>query len=137
MARRSAGVLGNWYGELVHNPSRGLINVSFKRDDEVLEGEWNLPRITRGPGRTGAFKGVRFAHWLDLQITTKPLRNVRFQVTLLQHKSGESMITGVIPLEGEAIPFMTVTLFRHKPAEEEFQGICPILDFRRGRENAS
>jgi hypothetical protein len=128
MAARPRDVEGNWYGVMVHSPSRGVVHVSFVRRNGSFIGEWDFPGLSGGAGRRGAFTATRFANFLNIRIRTKPLANVQCQLTIIKDK-GKSMITGVIPLEGEAIPFLTITLFRGKPAETDMDGICPILQY--------
>ena len=120
---------GDWFGVMVHSPSRGLIHVSIEIENGSFKGEWDFPKLMRGVAKKGTFTGTRFANWLNLRITSKPLRNVHLQLTLVK-ANGESMITGVIPLEGSAIPFATVTLFCRPQGESDMDGLCPDREFR-------
>jgi hypothetical protein len=128
MAFAGVDIGGNWYGMMVHRPSRGLVHVSFVEEHGSLTGKWDFTTATGGPAKTGAFEATRFLNWLHIRITTSPLANVQFHLTILEHK-GESMIFGVIPLEQDALPFATVTLFRRKLPMNEIKGICPAVEF--------
>jgi hypothetical protein len=105
------------------------MEVSFTGKDGVFQGNWDLTGVSRGLGKQGTFTTTRFANWLNVRITTKPLRNVEFQLTILKDKRG-SMITGVIPLTGASFPFATITLFRKPISKLEMDGICPVDGFR-------
>ena len=128
MASDDEDVRGNWYGMMVHHPSRGVIQVSFVGKKGSFRGKWDLVGLSPGHAKKGEFRAIRFANWLNVRITTRPLLNVQCQLTILKDR-GESMITGVIPLEMAAIPFAAITLFRHKPPEDEMDGICPVFEF--------
>jgi len=121
---------GDWYGVMVHSPSRGVMHVSFVAENGHFRGEWDFPSITHGTARRGTFRATRFVNWLFVRITSKPLANVQFQLTLLKHKK-KSMLFGVIPLEPEGVPFASVTLFRERPGAVEMQGVCPLLELGR------
>lgn len=122
-------IAGNWYGLMVSTPHWGPIEVSFEAQDGSYTGQWNFPGVGANPAKQGQFKAVRFAHWLNVRITTKPLRGAEFRLTLLGTK-GESMFFGAIPLRGADFPFATVTLFRNRPQERAMEGICPIRSER-------
>jgi hypothetical protein len=132
MASDPEDVQGNWYGMMVHYPSRGVIHVSFVGENGSFKGKWDFPGLSRGAAKQGAFSATRFANWLNVRIRTKPFVNVQCQLTILKDK-GKSMMAGVIPLEDAEIPFATVTLFRHEPPECEMSGICPVIEFSRKR----
>jgi len=132
MASASRDIEGNWYGMMVHYPSRGVIHVSLADENGSYAGNWDLTGLGRGPGKHGAFLATRMAGFLNVRITTRPLANAQCQLSILKEK-GESMITGVIPLAGAAIPFATVTLFRHKAPMVEMSGICPTIEFKQKR----
>lgn len=129
MEKRGRGVEGDWFGAMVHHPSRGPIHVRFTREKESYKGTWDFPTVSRGVGKRGQFRATRFANYLNVHIKTRPLTNVQCQLVILE-SNNEMMITGIIPLEGADIPFTTVTLFRHRHADLEMPGICPIIEFR-------
>ncbi|MDR3698983.1 MAG: hypothetical protein P4L56_05065 [Candidatus Sulfopaludibacter sp.] len=129
MASDRVDLEGNWYGMMVHCPSRGAIHVSFDGNSGSFQGKWEFPALTGGGARRGAFTATRFANWLFVRIRSKPLANVQCRLTIFNAEDPQnSMITGVIPLEGSAIPFATITLFRNET--REMDGICPVIEFR-------
>jgi hypothetical protein len=122
-------IKGNWYGLMVHTPSRSVIHVEVFPENGSFKGKWDLPSLTRGALKKGAFTAARFGDWLTVRVKTKPLASVVFQLTIVVDK-GQSMITGVIPIEKAEIPFATITLFRKPPATRELtDGICPDDEF--------
>ena len=123
-------IQGNWYGVMVHYPSRGIIHASFQAEGESFAGEWDFPTLSGGAGRHGRFVATRFANWLNIRIKTAPLKDVQFQIAIL-HEKGQTMLTGVVPLQTEKIPFLTVTLFRYPPPEFEITGVCPLIQLHR------
>lgn len=120
---------GNWYGMMVSTPHWGPIEVSFEEQGESYTGQWNFPGVEGGTAKQGRFKATRFAHWLHVRITTKPLQGVEFRLTLLG-RGGRSILFGAIPLRGADFPFATVTLFRGRLPERAMDGICPIRSER-------
>jgi hypothetical protein len=122
-------VEGDWYGVLVHSPSRAVIHVRFGGESGTFQGKWDCPDLTRGAGKTGTFSATRFLRWLHVRMKTPPLAGIQCRLTVLTHK-GQSMITGVIPLEEVEIPFATVTLFRGQEMLQ-MDGICPPFEFTR------
>ena|SRR5581483_6221820 len=131
MASDAMDVAGNWHGMMIHHPSRGRIHVSFAGETGTFKGKWDFPKVSKGSAKKGEFVAVRFANWLNIRITTKPLSDVQFQLAIVKEK-GESMITGIIPLEDAKFPFATVTLFRHELPDIEIDPICPVDEFRPG-----
>ena len=127
MACDWSDVEGKWFGMLIHNPHWGRVDVTFTPDDELLRGKWEFTDITHGKGRYGEFNATRTADWLNVVITTDPLNHARAQLTLVED-NGASMITGVLPLPGEPIPFCTITLFRSPPELQAMSGICPVME---------
>ncbi|SPE40041.1 hypothetical protein SBA3_360015 [Candidatus Sulfopaludibacter sp. SbA3] len=128
MAAVLRDVEGDWYGVMVHAPSRGVIHVSFAGDSGSFTGKWDFPGLSGGTAKRGTFNVTRCSNWLHIRIRSKPLTNVQFQLTLIQAK-GKSMLTGIIPLETAEIPFATVTLFRGELSDGEMDGICPVFEF--------
>ena len=130
MASARVDIQGDWYGMMVHHPSRGIIHVSFEGETGSFHGKWEFPNLTGGAAKRGAFTAARFGNWLFVRIRTKPLANVQCRLTVLTSTDRNgSMITGVIPLEGAAIPFATVTLFRYVLSDIDMSGVCPIIEF--------
>ena len=125
MALSTGDIEGDWFGCFVHQPYRGIINVTLRVQERAIQGTWDFPSITQGPGKKGMFTATVFANWIHVRIKTKPLVNAECRLTVLQ-ADDKSMIVGVIPLQNFAIPFATVTLFRGRPSEHEMDGICPI-----------
>jgi hypothetical protein len=130
MASERVDIKGNWYGMMMHYPSRGVIHVTFSGDTGSFEGKWDFPGIARGAAKQGTFTATRSWHWLNLRIQTEPFTNVECRLTIFPAEDAEnSMIAGVIPLEAAAVPFATLTLFRYPPKETEMVGICPFREF--------
>jgi hypothetical protein len=120
--------LQTWYGLLVHHPSHGELEVTFAETNGTVTGTWNFPKITRGAARKGTFVASSFANFLNVRITSKPLKGVQCQLAILGSGSG-AMMTGLLPLDGEKVPFATVTLFRNRLGDV-MAGICPFI-FKR------
>lgn len=126
MAQKRGGISGDWFGVMVHQPNVALMAVTFIQESEsTFRGTWSFPFSRRAPGAKGAFTAQRFAEFLSVVIKSRPLANVQCQMTILEEK-GESMITGVVPIPGADVPFLTVTLFR-RGLEVVQDGICPIV----------
>jgi hypothetical protein len=110
---------------MAHYPNHGVIHVSFAGESGSFHGTWDFPSLSRGAAKHGTFTATRFWHWLHIRIQTEPLANVEFRLTIFAAEDPDnSMITGVIPLEGEPVPFASVTLFRHET--KVMDGVCPF-----------
>jgi hypothetical protein len=124
MAQKRGGISGEWFGVMVNQPNVAFVTVTFiEEDDRTFRGSWLFPD-SHGNGAKGAFRARKFASHLSVVIRTKPLAHIQCQMSILE-ENGESMITGVIPRPGAAVPFLTVTLFRRR-LEMASNGICPI-----------
>jgi hypothetical protein len=128
MASDRVDIEGKWYGMMAHCPNHGIIHVSFAGEKGSLHGTWDFPGLSRGAAKRGTFTVTRFWNWLHIRIEAEPLASVEFRLTIFAAEdSHNSMITGVIPLESEPVPFATVTLFRHET--KVMDGVCPFRDF--------
>jgi hypothetical protein len=125
MALTAGDIEGDWFGCFVHQPDRGIINVTFLVQERAIQGTWDFPTITRGPGKKGTFTATLFANWIHVRVKSKPLEKAECRLTVLQ-ADDKSMIVGVVPLQKFAVPFATVTLFRGRQSEREMDGICPL-----------
>jgi len=126
MAQKRSGISGEWFGVMVNQPKVAFVNVSFiEESDGTFRGSWSFPESKNGTGAKGAFRAHQFANLLSVVFRTKPLAHVQCQMTILE-ENGKSMITGVIPFPGSAVPFVTITLFRNR-LEIAQDGICPII----------
>lgn len=128
MPSERVDIEGKWYGMIAHSPNHGVIHVSFTAEHGRFHGTWDFPTLSEGASKHGTFTATRFLHWLHIRIQTAPLANVEFRLTIFAAENPKnSMITGVIPLESEPVPFATVTLFRCET--EVMDGVCPFRGF--------